>query len=52
MKIFTFLDSSYEVLETVKAQDYLTSLEKVKNASIDIHTPYYSEYLKESEYYN
>ena len=51
MKIFTFLNHLYEVIETVKAEDYISSLKKAKSKLININTPYYSEYLEESEYY-
>lgn len=52
MKIYTFLNDSYEIIETVKATDYESSLKKVKSVYIDIHTPYYSENLEDSEYFN
>ena len=52
MKIYTFLNDSYDVIAIVKAEDYEASLMKVKDLLIDENTKYYSEHQEESEYYH
>jgi hypothetical protein len=51
MKLFTFLNKNYDVIEVVKAKDHQTSLLKAKSDEINQNTPYYSEYIDQSEYY-
>ena len=51
MKIFTFLDSHYDVVEIVKAADHKSSLKKTKSKSVNKHTLYYSEDVTKNQYY-
>jgi len=52
MKIYTFLNKYYDVIEVVKAKSHKSSIKKAKCVYIDRHTLFFSEPIKECLYYN
>jgi hypothetical protein len=51
MRIFSFLDDSYDVIAVIKAKDHKSCLEKIKSLGLGENTPYFSEPIEECLYY-